>query len=593
VRIRPTLRIIRRRRPEDDGVALLTVIGTMGILTLFLLSTLAFVLANTTPSRKDQDAKAALAAAEAGVDEYISRLNANDSYWTTGNTDATNTAFNASGRDVPGTNGASATFKYQLLTTPTDTATSGQIRLQVTGISSPRNGVEPVSRTITATLQPRGFLNFIYFSDVEAVDPALYANLANATYNGNWYNGSGSRYWYLAEPAKVNTDCAKHYYEGRDNPSYTATSTNKVYIYDSSNGVITGNLTTGGTVAGYCDEIRFITGDVIQGPLHSNDSLQIQGSVLFTDPLTESSWSNPPSSTHRWWGSGTPSSGTTGQPGYLPVYAAALSMPSGNEELLQYVEPRVDSPGAPAGPGCYYQGQTRIIFQGTTMKVLSPSTTTAPSRCLDTANRANEQVKNIPPVIYVDSTATSCTAGALGYPKSNEWTGGITTDYTCTRGTALVQGTVDGQVTVAAKDDVVVTGDLVTQDNLTGTDVIGLIGGNYVWVYHPVTSSGTNILTSTATPHNIQAAILSLRHSFLVQNWAYGSLLSTSTAYKLNVTGAIAQKFRGPVGTSTNSGPYSGYVKNYVYDARFKVLQPPYFLKPTSSPWQVASISDK
>ena len=42
----------------------------------------------------------------------------------------------------------------------------------------------------------------------------------------------------------------------------------------------------------------------------------------------------------------------------------------------------------------------------------------------------------------------------------------------------------------------------------------------------------------------IDAAILSLQHSFIVDNYQCGAKLG-----KLTVNGAIAQQFRGPVGT--------------------------------------------
>ena len=73
----------------------------------------------------------------------------------------------------------------------------------------------------------------------------------------------------------------------------------------------------------------------------------------------------------------------------------------------------------------------------------------------------------------------------------------------------------------------------------------------------------------------IDAAILSTAHSFIVDNYACGKHLG-----ELTVWGAIAQFWRGPVGTGSNS---TGYTKNYNYDERFKYLQPPDFLTPSSS----------
>lgn len=601
-RLRISLAHARAGR-DDDGMAMIAVLGVMVVLTAFLLVTLAAAIQNLTPTRADQDAKSGMAAAQAGVEEYLARLNANDSYWAQGNTDPTNPAFTAAGMSVPGTNSAAARFRYQLITSPTETSRTGKIRIRVTGISTAALTGRTVERSLTATLQPAGFLDYVYMTDIEASDPDTYASLAYATYKGYAYatNTSGTTgansgtYRYLANATRAAGDCSRYYYDGRSSAAYTATASSPVMLYNTGTGAITTASATGGSVTAYCREIQFASGDVINGPLHSNDALKIGGSALFTRPRTESSWpycqSNP--TAECWWGGGVPKGTSNTPPGYLPKYAAPLAMPPGNESLLQHVEPRIDDPSAPAGPGCLYTGATRITFQGSTMKVYSPNTTSAAARCLDVASRGSEQVKVIPPVIYVNrSTSTSC--AGVGYPVSGESTsGGFTTDYGCTKGTVMVKGNVSGQVTVAAKDDVVVVGDLTRGNQNSGsTDIIGLVGGNYVWVYHPVNSSGTNILSSADSVHNIDAAILSLRHSFIVQNYDKGSPVTTNDATRLNVTGAIAQKFRGPVGTSSGSTAASGYLKNYVYDDRLAFLQPPYFLKPASSPWIVNKVSD-
>lgn len=584
----------RLRALDDEGVALVALVGSLIIVTLFLLAVLALVLVNAPKSRADQDAKTAMAAAEAGVEDYLARLNANDSYWTLGDSDTDNPAFTTTGRVIPGTGGEGASYRYTVLSTTSEVASTGAIRLQATGTSSPGTGHTSVSRTITVTLAPKGFLDYVYFSDVEVVDPELMSTPLFVRRNGSVSPGWGKRYAVYPEQA-----CGLHYYDGRSG-SYTASASNPVREWRNSTGSFTGTTYSNGTVTGTwaggsfnCYEIQWATGDVVNGPLHSNDALQVGGSVRFADPLVESAWSNPPDPTRRWWGSGTPVSESATPPGYWPVHGAALSMPVGNQQLLEYVEPRVDDPTADPGPGCYYTGNTQIRFSGTTMQVLSPATTDAPSRCLDVVNRSSWQTKAIPPVIYVDSTTTPGNYSSFQYPMSGEDTTGHTTDYTRTRGTAYVEGSVSGQVTVAAKDDIVVARDLTNADGGTGTDIIGLVAGNYVWVYHPVDGWGNNLLSSSNTVHNIDAAILSLRHSFLVQNWTKGAALSTSASTRLNVTGSIAQKYRGPVGTGMGGASVSGYVKNYAYDPRLKVMQPPYFLKPNSSPWQVSTISDK
>ncbi len=79
----------------------------------------------------------------------------------------------------------------------------------------------------------------------------------------------------------------------------------------------------------------------------------------------------------------------------------------------------------------------------------------------------------------------------------------------------------------------------------------------------------------------IDAAILSTKHSWIVDNYECGTSLG-----KLTVWGSIAQFWRGPVGTSGGSG--TGYIKNYNYDDRLASQQPPNFLSPSSTSWKLS-----
>ncbi len=83
----------------------------------------------------------------------------------------------------------------------------------------------------------------------------------------------------------------------------------------------------------------------------------------------------------------------------------------------------------------------------------------------------------------------------------------------------------------------------------------------------------------------IDAAILSTRHSFIVDNFKCGKHLG-----ELNIWGAIAQFWRGPVGTGGGTSG-TGYTKNYEYDERLKTLQPPDFLTPTSSELKLSRVT--
>jgi hypothetical protein len=136
----------------------------------------------------------------------------------------------------------------------------------------------------------------------------------------------------------------------------------------------------------------------------------------------------------------------------------------------------------------------------------------------------------------------------------------------------------------------------------TGSEsLLGLISNNFIRVYHPLSSGPTftpNISGSTVSsvsssctnsslvPGSIQidAAIMSLTHSFIVDNYYCGTTLGT-----LSVNGAIVQYYRGAVGTSGGSG----YIKNYTYDDRLKYRSPPYFLSPLAAQWAPVRLNEQ
>jgi hypothetical protein len=131
------------------------------------------------------------------------------------------------------------------------------------------------------------------------------------------------------------------------------------------------------------------------------------------------------------------------------------------------------------------------------------------------------------------------------------------------------------------------------QGGVAGTDLLGLVANNYVEIFHPVDCTNGNDPScdlnrkspnSTFTNPIVQAANLSVQHSFIVQHYEAGDDLGT-----LNVTGVIAQRYRGPVGTFSGPSVYSGYAKNYVYDGRLKYLSPPHFLDPVKASWQAVT----
>ena len=114
--------------------------------------------------------------------------------------------------------------------------------------------------------------------------------------------------------------------------------------------------------------------------------------------------------------------------------------------------------------------------------------------------------------------------------------------------------------------------------------MLGLIANNFVRVYHKVSSDCDDNVSPILDDVTIDAAILSLAHSFVVDNWRCGNKLDN-----LTVNGAIAQKYRGAVGTTAPSG----YTKIYNYDDRLRYRSPPFFLEPIAASWGVVRSNEQ
>ena len=111
---------------------------------------------------------------------------------------------------------------------------------------------------------------------------------------------------------------------------------------------------------------------------------------------------------------------------------------------------------------------------------------------------------------------------------------------------------------------------------------MGLVANNFVRVYHPCNNEVSPLMKDV----RIDAAILSLAHSFTADNYDCGSKLGN-----LTVNGAIAQKYRGAVGQSGSPG--RGFTKDYNYDDRLRYRSPPYFLEPIAASWHVVRSNEQ
>jgi hypothetical protein len=513
-------------------------VGT--IMLALVVTTLSYGLSSQRVARRDQDWNAALSAAEAGLDDYVTRLNNDATYTQWSNsanrTDPSNPAMNGTFVDLPGA-ANEGTFRYTV--DSSRYGVDGTMSLTATG------RVRNVDRSVKATLRRRAFLDYLYYTEYETKDPEAY--------------GSGDS----LTPAQAQTYCAeRHYY---DSPAPISA----------------------------CTDIQFGPNDVIRGPLHSNDAMRMAGGSRFQGEVTTS-----------WPGTGNPLRlyipTTSSSPSFeagSPKNAPPITMPPSNSAL------RAD---ATTG-GCLFTGPTKVVVNANgTMTVTSPLTKS--TRCFTGAMGNTARTMPLPAngVLHVQSVptspsdptywgTTSCpgtavNGGTFRHVLNQPITGDIT-DYGCRDGDLFIEGTLDGQMTASADNDVIITWDLIYEDGVTGDDLLGLVANGSVFIYHPVDGNGNNLSIpgrSSTRPRftnaKVDAAILTLNHSFTVQNYRRGAPLGD-----LTIRGSIAQLYRGVVALSGQTG----FVKDYVYDARLAYMAPPRFIDPVKSFWRVVSWEER
>jgi Tfp pilus assembly protein PilX len=584
--IRSLSRRLRRSSNPDDGAALVMVLMVIILASSVALAAGAYAMSAQKQSKNNQGWNAALAAAQAGVDDYIARLNANDAYarsWdcanvalqgpnATGNSCGWTSTTPAGWQPVDDTNAASPVFHYDVSATNLDS--TGIVQVTSTGKAA------GVSRTLQVGVSRGGSTDFLYYTDHEDADPD------NAYVYPSGMPAYCSNYWWT--PSKVRG--------------------------------------TGNTSASGCSEIQFAAGDVLDGPVHTNDTpLLGSGSprpnfkqgLETSDPACKTAVKGD--TTSYKYCDRTQANASYGTVG---AYWAATKLLQDTSDQFQNF------------PGCQFSGSTRIKFNAAgTMTVWSANSVNT-AACGGNAPAGVTVPVPTDKVIYVKAGGTQgqCTSGQIGdgLPLGT-YSGNLKTTFTydtnmtladqfCGLGNVYLQGTLKGRVTVAASNSIVVTGDVVLAGGKNGSDLLGLVAANSVEVYHPIMDtwecqtwtspshtkcatygydgdknevSGwparlTDPDTGTVTPTSgiqIDASIQTLQHSFWVQSYNVGAFQGN-----LQVWGSIAQEWRGIVGTGGAGG--TGYLKDYRYDKRLKYSAPPYFPQWSGAAWGAKSTGE-
>ncbi|HSK49382.1 MAG TPA: hypothetical protein VK889_02685 [Solirubrobacterales bacterium] len=512
-----------RARNTEAGFTMITTVLAMSAMMMLAVVAVTAVRSDTNLTRYDLHQKQSYEAARAAIQDYAFRLDANGSYWEQCASVPGPSAVNPQGstanrRPVPGS-GGEAQYAIELL------PASSQSTYTQCSTSNPIGSMieSGAGSELTGSFRIRA---------------TGFSGKSKASVVATFKRPSFLDYVYFTQ------------YETSDPIVYASSSWLEAAYERCETTIQAGRYSSSipGSGGRYCNVISFIADETIKGPLHTNDAMVVCGDPVFGRNSADSIevGASPPG----WYGGndsilGSQASGNC--PSNAPVFkgtfrtnSAILEPPATNGSLSTVAEPTFR-----------FKGQVRICLSGTTMTVGNNGGCTGLYSGSIPSNG----------VVYVGNS------GACSVTYSPD-----TADYPTTSpcGNAYVRGTYSGRLTIAAENDIVVNEDV----KRSGEGMLGLIANNFVRVYHTC-SNGLGDVT-------IEAAILAIKHSFIVDHYDCGDPEGT-----LTVRGAIAQKFRGPVGTFNRYGTASGYSKNYEYDDRLRYQEPPSFLDPVSKSWVI------
>ncbi|MGQ0626165.1 MAG: hypothetical protein ACT4PP_16155 [Sporichthyaceae bacterium] len=502
----------RAARPREDGYALLSVIGFGTAMVLTVGAVGGYAIQTMGSAGRTQGSSAAVQAAQAGVDDFVARQMADPTY-----VNSPDTAWRA----VPGSVDGNGTPCLDLAGSlppncpefrHTATVADGLVTVTSTGRS------RGLTRAVQVVLKARAFTDYLYFSEVEAADPA--DGFAYPPLLGAAPPGCGNPAWGPSQ--RPSSGCVIPTWRG-------------------------GDATDGSRV-------------------HTDDVFEVVGDPSFDSRVTaaiEGCASDATACVRKTYDGGADPDYNSGP----PAYADDLDLPANGLAAIA---------AAAAAAGCTYYGPTRIHYEGTAkMRVWSPQTpytaacgggtsaaflatgvdvvvtalnrtgicsllggvtllvcnllglfpvgstvpstlstalsnnllsgnallqtlaaVVAPGDLVDVpANGAIYVRDNAPGAPIPDPTLVSCLVGSVAGMYSTLDTNvsaGLlnpngTVGSNCTKGRLFVDGALDGTATVGVAGDIVITSNLTYRsDDNADNDRLGLIATGPIEVYNPL-----------------------------------------------------------------------------------------------------------
>jgi hypothetical protein len=610
-----------QKQRTDRGQGALIMVMSMALVMMVLGATLVTTTLSTdTTVETNLIQRYAYRALESGENAYMNVVN---TYPNAVNCSSTSTNSNCQTikydtwipvPDITTSNGATAESYLFGNPQPQINSSTGavtSVQVQVVGVSG-SNSSNRVYDSSIANIQPENdFLNNLWWSNFES-----FAYSPPAGQNGDYSN---CKYDWQNSYAGPGGNCTIVSFSINDSLNGPVYSNDSIYV--DNTGGLQSNHTSGVNQPSFSG-----------GPVTTSDP----NCLFVSNPGTTNGGPDDHSPTSSPGCQHAGSDYTATYDHVNSLYGNPVETPPISDSQLAAV--------AAAG-GCLYSGPTTITMNGATMMVTSPDTPVNANGWDTNNNLVNHCYTNgttatsIPSngVVFVQSATAPGQANANPFDDSKAdsyWANAQTLTSGCSgcyygqsntpdaEADVFVQGALSGQLTIGSQNDIIVDGNIIYQDctswgvgghgvaqtspcdyNATGTnDSLGLIAYNYVEVDHPVANGnplgnllpvcklGVSLPPPLCLPADasknitIDAAILALNQSFVVNNYTQGAPEGTLTVY-----GSMAQFARGPVGTFNSGGLVSGYTKGYTWDPRLALFSPPSYLQPGTPAWGLGS----
>jgi Tfp pilus assembly protein PilX len=524
---------LRRLRRNEHGFSMVAVMLAMMVAGLMVAAAFAAADGDLPLTKSSEDRKEALAAAQAGVQFYAYHLAQDDRYW-------------AKCTNVPAPN-ASEPSPVANKWYPAQGADTRNGHWRNLPGSTAQYSIELLPATAPTTGTP--YPQCVQGDDTSMIDPST--GMIRIRVTGRSGNAKRTLITSFRRRGLLDFLWLTNY-ETQDPSAYPASAPVYNPTWAAAN-----CADYRGTRSSSCSDQQFASSDQLLGPFHTNDR-----SIWTCDGSTfgrvgkkdRVEVGGPPPGYDNRCGSSAP----VVVPGPLLTNQPSIDIPASNSALKTIAQ----------NGGLLLTGKHTILLNGGQMSI--------------DGGPLQQQPTN--GVIYVQTNATT---GCSTKPP-------VLADYAESSGcgNVYVSGAYSANLTIAAQNDVIVNEDLTRQD--PSQAVLGLIAENFVRIQHKVTRvdpNSTSVCTNS-TPNlgdiTVQAAILSVNHSFTVDNYGCGAL----EGY-LTIKGAIAQNFRGTVGTGIGTSSATGYIKRYSYDDLLRYRTPPYFLSPLATPWLIARTNEQ